>query len=210
MFIKTYQIQIFILQTMKLLRDNATTTRTLRSAIDTNFTQLQQFALSDETTSSTDANNGGDTIAVDLQSSDRMNDVVVDDDDDDVNGVNMSDELRSAMERALAAVRNAKAQRAVETTIVISDDEIEEKQEKQEKQESKMEESSLIDDPVLSLARREREAIQREFNQLDDEITSRERQIARLRAEIDSLHAQRRQLAPTLFAFESSTGSWHS
>lgn len=186
---------------MKLLRDTTTTTRTLRTTIDTSFAQLQQFALVDESPQPPDA---ADEIAVDLQSATRSNPAAINGDDVEEDGeVNMNDELRAAMQRALAAVRNAKAQRSVQTTIVVSDDE-----------EEQEEESIAIQDHVnadpLILARRQREAAQREYSQLDDEITSRERQIARLRAEIDSLHSRRRELAPTLFALEASTGSWHS
>jgi chromosome segregation ATPase len=191
------------LSTMKLLKGTTTTTRTLRSAIDTNFAQLQQFALVDDSDSPQSTAVDDDEIAVNLQTPHRDS---ADDVDDDAGDVNTSEELRSAMERALAAVRNAKAQRAVETTIVVSDDEADDDKEADAR-------AAIVSadvDPALSLARREREALHRESAQLDDEIASRERQIARLRAEIDSLHARRRELAPTLFAFEASTGSWHS
>jgi len=187
---------------MKLLKGTTTTTRTLRSAIDTNFAQLQQFALVDVSDSPQLTAVDDDEIAVNLQTPhhDSADDV------DDAGDMNTSEELRFAMERALAAVRNAKAQRAVETTIVVSDDEADDDKESDAR-------AAIVSadvDPALSLARREREALHRESAQLDDEIASRERQIARLRAEIDSLHARRRELAPTLFAFEASTGSWHS
>lgn len=185
---------------MKLLHRTATSTRTVRTAIDTNFAHLQQVALSDEDPLATRP----DSIEVPVQLQHDDGDRDGDDDDGGGGTGDMSDALRSAMERALAAVQFAKAKRshvddaAVAPMVDPHDDDVHD--------------DGDVDgdgDP-LTRARRETEAIQREYAQLDDEINSREIQIARLRAEIDSLHARRRELAPTVFQFESTTGSWHS
>lgn len=204
-------IVLFFVLTMKLLHHTATSTRTLRTAIDTNFAQLQQVALVDEDPLAEIPVTGSIAAEVPVQLQHDEGDEG--DNDDDGNG-DMSDALRSAMERALAAVQFAKAKRNVDSAAVVasiddpiddadvSDDVIDDADDDDDVE-------NVVDDP-LTRARRETAAIQREFSQLDDEINSREIQIARLRAEIDSLHARRRELAPTVFQFESTTGSWHS
>jgi TATA-binding protein-associated factor Taf7 len=190
---------------MKLLQNTTTTTRTLRTAIDTNFAHLQQFALVDE---EADPLTAAIPIVTEMPVQ-LQDDGGNDGGDDDANG-DMSDALRSAMERALAAVKYAKAKRnnndEKEPSIDDPIDDVHNDNDNDDNDDVVV----VEEDDQLTRARRETEAIHREFNQLEDEINSREIQIARLRAEIDSLHARRRELAPTVFQFESTTGSWHS